>query len=373
MAIININIMNTNMMNTNISQHDKSKLINLINDDLINSEQTVICKFIRSLNNFIYQCDNHGSYSLYCFNGRTWSINDIIMSKSLSSEIYDFLKTILIEYFHQHKDFNIMVNKIGKLKTMSFKKSTIKTYKKYGLDNSIKFDNNPYLFGFCDNVYDLQKREYRNYSYDDYMTTNCGYMWRDPTDEELFTVNELLCKIMPSEGNRSDLLRIMSEGLCGTCSNKIYMYNGQGGNGKSVLNDLFLHSLGSYGLIGCSAVLHNKPKDNIETLNLYGKRYIVFNEISQRKKINDHMRMELTGNDSMIKTNDKFNSTVVIESNQQSNPDIANVFFGSTFTDNDELLDDTKHIYKMNKYYKTNEFQEKHKFALLKILFDVFT
>jgi len=49
---------------------------------------------------------------------------------------------------------------------------------------------------------------------------------------------------------------------------------------------------------------------------------------------------------------------------------IIDVHFRSTFIENKSEIDTSKHIYKANSFYKTKEFQEQHKFALMKILFD---
>ena len=46
---------------------------------------------------------------------------------------------------------------------------------------------------------------------------------------------------------------------------------------------------------------------------------------------------------------------------------IIDIYFRSSFKDNDNELDSTNHIYKANPIYKTTEFKEQHKFALFAI------
>ena len=47
---------------------------------------------------------------------------------------------------------------------------------------------------------------------------------------------------------------------------------------------------------------------------------------------------------------------------------IIDIYFRSSFTSDNELIDESKHIYKANPHYKTNEFKDTHKYALFKIL-----
>ena len=62
--------------------------------------------------------------------------------------MYDFLKTILIEVYWNHRDFNSLRSKIEKLKTMSYKRELVETYKEIGRNDNIEFDDNWNLFGF---------------------------------------------------------------------------------------------------------------------------------------------------------------------------------------------------------------------------------
>ena len=89
---------------------------------------------------FVYTYKNK-NYKLYCFNGKYWENDDIIFRKCVGIELYDFLKMILIEIYWNTKDFNTSKNKIEKLKTIAFKKDIVETYKEYGVDNDIRFDD----------------------------------------------------------------------------------------------------------------------------------------------------------------------------------------------------------------------------------------
>lgn len=74
------------------------------------------------------------------------------------------------------------------------------------------------------------------------------------------------------------------------------------------------------------------------------------------------------------------NLTIVVECNKKPlfaeeprNAELRRIIdfpFRSTFTTDTSLINKEKHIYLANLIYKTKEFQNKHKYALLKILFN---
>ena len=58
--------------------------------------------------------------------------------------------------------------------------------------------------------------------------------------QELNTVMELIDSIMPVKEERDLLLQIMCTALDGKCLEKFVIFNGGGGNGKGVIDDLLL-------------------------------------------------------------------------------------------------------------------------------------
>jgi phage/plasmid-associated DNA primase len=103
---------------------------------------------------------------------------------------------------------------------MSYKKEIIETYKEDGTNDDIIFDDKWWLLGFNNVVYDMKEQKFRNYDYSDYVATTTGYDWREPTEEELNTVNELINLIFPIEDERNLYLQILATGLDGRCLEK---------------------------------------------------------------------------------------------------------------------------------------------------------
>lgn len=382
----------------------KSKILNeIINkynikeilqfEKLINSGEFStfdICKYIKELagNKFIYKKVGSNVYKLYCFNGLYWDDDVIPLMQFISGDLYDFLKTILFEVYWDSKEFSSMKTKLNKLKNVKYKEEIVKTYKEYGLNDDIEFDNKWWLFGFKNKVYDLEKHEFREYRMDDYISITTGYNWIEPTNEQLKTMNNLIDKIMPIKEERELYLQILSTGLEGKCTEKFIIFNGSGGNGKGMINDIMLLAVGKYGMIANNSILFEKNKTgaNPEKANLHQKRLVIAREPSENSKFENAVVKELTGGGKFSsrglhenETEKKLALTLIVECNkkplfaeeitQGDARRIIDIYFRSTFTDDEKMWNDDIYIYPIDTKLKTEQFQNDHKCALLYILF----
>ena len=76
------------------------------------------------------------------------------------------------------------------------------------------------------------------------------------------------------------------------------------------------------------------------------------------------------------------NCTIVVECNERprfseeprdgDKRRLIDILYKSKFTNDEDLVDENNSVFKANGYYKTKEFQEKHKYALLQILFEIY-
>ena len=347
---------------------------------------TDIAKYVQHLkqNDFIWKDD-----TLYCFNGKFWERNVEIIKLYISTELYDFMKNIIVECFWDDKDFNVMKNSLKRLKGQPFKKEIIETTKEYMKNNDIEFDSKWWLFGFNNMVYDLKEHKFRDYRFDDYISTTTGYDWIEPTQTQLEKIYEITIQILPNSETRQLYLTILSTGLEGRCLEKLTISNGNGRNGKSLLDDMVLESLGNYGMMGNNAILFEitKTGSNPEKNNMHKKRLIVFREPPKNSKIQNSIYKELTGGGKFSarghhenETEKKLYNTTILECNDKplfaeepTRADldrIIDIHFESYFTEDQQLLNSCKHIFRANKEYKTEDFKENHKCALLKILFE---
>lgn len=220
------------------------------------------------------------------------------------------------------------------------------------------------MFGFDNIVYDLEEGEFGNYKYDDYISTTTGYEWREPTEKELETVNNLIKQIMPNEEERNYILD-------GRCLEKFIIFNGSGGNGKGMIDDMLLLALGNYGLIGNNAILFetNKSGSNPEKANIHKKRLVIFREPAEKNKFENSVVKELTGGGTFSArghhestTKKELNLTTMVECNKRplfaEEPcrseirRIIDLYFRTTFTHDKRLVDEKNNIYLANPEYK---------------------
>ena len=372
-------------------EDNKSKFIEIMNKNTFELEQTDICKYIKLLAGNKYLYTQHGEhYRLYCFNGNYWKNDDILLKQFVSTDLYNFLKMILTEVYWNAATFNKSKAKIERLKMYHYKCDIVKTYKEYGVDLNVKFDNQWWLFGFNNLVYDLKEGQFRKYRYNDYVSLTTKYDWRNPTDEERNTMNKLIDTIMPIEEEKKLYLQILCTTLEGRSTERFILFNGSGGNGKGMINDMLLLALGQYAVLGNNSILFEKNKtgSNPEKACLHQKRCVIFREPCERDRFQNAIIKELTGGGNFSArshyekdTEKELHMTMIVECNKRplfaEEPQDAelrrliDVHFKSKFVTNKSEVDEAKHIYLANAMYKTKEFQEKHKFALLQILFDV--
>jgi len=373
-------------------EDNKTKFIEIMNKNTLELGQTDMCRFLQLIagNRFVYKIIG-GIYVLYCYNGKYWQRDDVIFKKVVSNELHDFLKTILINVYWNTREFPQIKAKLDKLKSIEYKDKLLKTYKEYGVNNDIKFDSKWYLLGFNNLVYDLEASEMRDYKYEDYVSITTGYDWREPTDDELQTMTRLIELVMPIETEREAYLQILSTALSGKCLEKFIIFNGSGGNGKGMLDDILLLALGEYAMIGNNGILFETSKtgSNPEKANLHKKRLVIFREPPEKNRFENSIIKELTGGGSFSARGlyegiceKELNLTLIVECNKRplfkeepTEADarrIIDVLFRSSFVSDGRLLDETNYIYKANTLFKTKEFQEQHKFALIKILMDTY-
>ena len=323
---------------------------------------------------FIYKVIN-GEYKLYCYNDKYWQTDDVLMKKYINSELYDDLKKMVVSLYWDRDDFQTIKKKLDKLKTLPFKKDIVETYKEFGVNNDVKFDDKWWLLGFNNSVYDMETEQFREYKYDDYVSMTCGFDWREPTDDELKTMNSIIESIMPIEEERSLYLQILCTALEGRCLEKFIVFNGSGGNGKGLMDDLLLTALGQYGILANNGILFETSKtgSNPEKANIHKKRLVIFREPPEKNKFENSIVKELTGGGTFSarshhekETEKELNLTMIVECNKKplfsEEPKDAelrrliDLYFRSTFTTDHSMIDPSKHIYMANSIYKTKDF-----------------
>lgn len=353
-------------------------------------------------------CDNDNKNLFIFYDGRwyneTASCNQRYIIRYISENLYEQCKNLILEdKFIPEKDLSRLLSSLRNNTSSNSKmaeiiKHSLSTCK---LVNDI-FDKKPFLLGFENGVYDLTNNEFRQYNYDDYMTVTTGYDYKfidiDNSTDEIFeikkTITEIFDDIQPEHNKVMLLLQILASGLDGIAYQKMFMYNGRGGNGKGLIGSLMSSILGNYYIQPNNGIIKEAEKANQaspDMLNLKNKRYVNFKEVEGVLKAS--CVRNLTGGGKffgrMLHGNPvefKMNSTYVMEFNNAPDLDgkpqesdyrrIVNMPFPTNFTENPDKIG--KNIggceYKeANSYFVTDEFLEETKMVFLHMLLKVYT
>jgi P4 family phage/plasmid primase-like protien len=171
-----------------------------------------------------------------------------------------------------------------------FKKQVIEElttlYKKLDPDFTNKLDENKNLICFTNGVYDLENAIFREGRPEDYITlcTNNRYISFEKINKsKLHTVRKFLVDIQPEEDVRNYILDLFASCLAGhNADQKFNIWTGSGSNGKSVLINLMMDSLGDYSCGLPPEVLTRASTDPDKAsptmAKTKGKRFVVFEE-----------------------------------------------------------------------------------------------
>lgn len=166
-----------------------------------------------------------------------------------------------------------------------------------------KLDSTPYLIGFDNGVYDLNKMEFREGRPDDNISMSCGYDFKNTYSKYKKDLDQFLEEILPNEDDREYLLIFLASGLIGLNICELFtILTGKGRNGKSKFIDLVAITLGEYfGRPKCKLLTGTRPDENAPEpglLSLKKKRTIMVSEPEKNDVLNSSFIKFITGNDS---------------------------------------------------------------------------
>ena len=251
------------------------------------------------------------------------------------------------------------------------------------------FDNLPYIFSFKNTGFNLKTKQQLQITKDMFITQNTRYDYVASTTDQMEYLSNIISKILPDEETRQCLIDILYSGMIGISPEKFIIFNGNGRNGKGVLNGLFSELLGQDYSYKINSNVLTKDTDDSNTANpaivqFDKKRYVFCEEFEEKSKLNLKVVKTLTGG-GVLKARDLHktigsvnnNSTLILECNlkpelsgeiQNSIVDrIVDIPFKSTFTSNIEQLKEEFH-YKLESYLKKTEFVRSYKCVLFDYL-----
>tara|TARA_A100001011_G_C14313335_1_gene846727 strand:+ start:73 stop:2808 length:2736 start_codon:yes stop_codon:yes gene_type:complete len=138
---------------------------------------------------------------------------------------------------------------IVNLKSAPYKNNIMKEAMEVFYDRrfSQKLDQDPYLICFKNGVYDLKTNEFRDGIPEDFISKSIPieYKTYNEADEEVQNVIEFLQKVFPDNSIRKYFLDTYSDIFVGgNNQKKVYLWTGEGDNGKSITQSFFEKMLG---------------------------------------------------------------------------------------------------------------------------------
>jgi len=277
---------------------------------------------------YIAICKSKSKFVWYEFKDHRWA--ELGSHSKLRKELSDQLSHAFTkqgEYFQNlasvggpadanylnYIEFTNRANSVAKkLKSCSFKDNVIKECQDEFVDEAKNFieklDENPDLIGCINGIYDLKRLEFRDGRPDDLvsMSTKTEYddsiTWSDPRVVEIMN---FIRTVIPNDNVREYVMYIFASCLDGyTKREKMYVFSGSGGNGKSKLIELLDKAVGEYSMGVPISLLTKKRADSNaaqpELARTKGSRIIKFQEAEENSKINVGLMKELTGGDKIM-------------------------------------------------------------------------
>lgn len=301
-------------------------LINELDDIIKNSLDNTsysVAKVFYEFNKYNYICTSIKNKKWFEFKTHRWvpmdEANGII--KKLNTELSNAYIKVSIAY--NTKALNVqndetkktMISKsksasniAQKLHKMAFKREVVSELLHLYSDTKFmeKLDENKYLIGFNNGVYDLKNSYFRNGRPEDYisMNTHCDYIPYNANNEKIKDVENFFEQIQQDKEMREYLLLKLSSFLEGVQRDqKFEIWTGTGANGKGRILKLLIDSFGDYAST-ISIALLTKPRCDSNSAspslaNTKGKRCCVFQEPENDDKIYVGHMKNLTGGDKL--------------------------------------------------------------------------
>jgi len=319
------------------------------------------------------------------------NINDVLNKKITDFKWYAMSEPKLSNDDDFMKALSMTIKKINSTTGINnIKTEVISILEADGYDKEDVFDKLPYVFCFNNKAIDLQTNKEITITKDMYITQKTKYNYEEPTQKQIDLINELFNKIFPDPEIKRCYLSILYSSLTGIRPEKFIVANGDGRNGKGLINELLFATLGDYSYKLPVEFLTQKSKSSNGSANpmLWGcnkKRCILSSEPEDGTSLQMGIIKEITGC-NIIKARDLYSSdgdvnmlqTLILECNEKLRiagkidnsvlERVLDIPFVSTFTSNLELVDEKNNIYPADTKYKTDKWKREYRCAMFKYI-----
>jgi P4 family phage/plasmid primase-like protien len=283
-----------------------------------------IAMIIKELYKYEYKCTSIKDNTWWQFENHRWKkidsaytlgirlSEDVAKEFALLSSIYLQESTTVTGYKSDilHKKAKDICNLVLDLKKTAYKERIIRECAPLFYERTFeeKLDDNKYLIGFNNGIYDLKVGLFRKGSPDDYISLTADYDYEPKfTDDnsEVKALVKFLTSVFPDDELRKYVLCFISSLLeGGNNDQKMFFWTGSGSNGKGTITDLINVTFGNYFATVPVSLLTVKRRSSSnatpELADKVGKRILVMNEPEHDDEINAGLMKELTGQDRIM-------------------------------------------------------------------------
>lgn len=316
-----------------------------INDDLCKKDILLEGKFKIDYLIDLYN-EMYGDINVNCNNKFYLLSNDCMwtVQDTISYTYFEEFNNIMKQY-KQYKLFSLTV--FSRLLREKYNHADFTD--KLNMGNHLAFNNGLYNFK-VNKFIDILPEDYIS------ITTGYNYIKYDDYSEDILNIKKILKEIFPKEVNYNNFINLAKKIVKGDKDINFYNFLGSGSNGKSVILDFLVNSLGEYAQVGSPNLLSKKYPAYISSLSnaplelayYQHKKLIIIPELEHNDTIsNEKLKQYLNETVSirLLYNNEintfKLNSQLIMASNktiklEYLDPEIIEksktIFFENVFT-----------------------------------------
>lgn len=312
----------------------KKKNLSTLVDKSADNTNNSVAKVLSFIYNDTFKCVVHEKKILwYEFTNHKWlsSNQGLSLKQKISNELSEvyFKRMSYLNGLDEEEENELDVVElqdnfcklVTKLKETSFKNNVMVECREEFNDTEFdcKLNQNLFLLGLENGVYDLKNMEFRKGRPDDYisLSTSASYIKYDEEDETIQEVYNFFDKIFVDKELKHYVLKILASCLDGVHHDDMFVIlTGSGSNGKSMLLDLINKTFGE--LVTkwpISLLTQKRQKGESASPQLIGARYSRFVYMDEPDagtdfKLNSGMVKEYTGGD-FISGRNMYDSNII--------------------------------------------------------------
>jgi len=221
-----------------------------------------------------------------------------LLNNSIEINKDELIKSLEIRR-KKNTDIKKKINSVSFVKTIST--AFIIEYQRE--KTNFMFERNPNIICFNNLCYNISTKTTSLGDPNDYMILSTGYDYiKNKNDEKIEDeLNELIKSIFEDKEEREFIMCVLASSLYGKNMEKLFMFNGSGGNGKGVLTNLLFKTLGDYAY-RLSSISLTKPIDdggNPSIANMSYKRLVITSEPDEKNRLHNGTIKSITGDDEV--------------------------------------------------------------------------